>query len=159
MGYANVLVARDGRYVTITMNRPERRNALSLDHMRDLLGAFRETAATDALGITLAGAGPAGPALPRREAGCVPARYRERCRHMPGHGMSVGEGSAARAILCGPERPRRAGRLEIALQRARRAGRLAIALDLPGRACREGCREIARSPASPVRRRLSARSG
>src|SRR5579875_3343959 len=58
MGYANVLVARDGRYVTITMNRPERRNALSLDHMRDLLGAFRETAATDALGITLAGAGP-----------------------------------------------------------------------------------------------------
>jgi enoyl-CoA hydratase/carnithine racemase len=58
MGYENVLVAREGRYVTITMNRPGRRNALSLDHMRDLLGAFRETAATDALGITLAGAGP-----------------------------------------------------------------------------------------------------
>jgi enoyl-CoA hydratase/carnithine racemase len=58
MGYENVLVARDGRYVTITMNRPKRRNALSLDHMRELLAAFRETAATDALGITLAGNGP-----------------------------------------------------------------------------------------------------
>jgi enoyl-CoA hydratase/carnithine racemase len=33
------------------MNRPQRRNALSVDHLSDLLAAFRETAATDASGI------------------------------------------------------------------------------------------------------------
>ena len=31
MGLEMVLVERDGPYVTITMNRPERRNALSLE--------------------------------------------------------------------------------------------------------------------------------
>ena len=40
------------------MNRPQRRNALSLEHMRELIAAFRELAGSDALGIVLAGNGP-----------------------------------------------------------------------------------------------------
>ncbi|HEY9388667.1 MAG TPA: enoyl-CoA hydratase-related protein [Mycobacteriales bacterium] len=58
MGYDNVLVERDGPFTTITMNRPERRNALSLAHIEDLLAAFKEVGATDARGVVLAGAGP-----------------------------------------------------------------------------------------------------
>ena len=46
-----------GRYVTIRMNLPETRNALSEPHLLELIQAF-ETAATDAAGIILAGAGP-----------------------------------------------------------------------------------------------------
>ena len=58
MVYEHVLVERDGPFVTLTMNRPERRNALSLAHMRELLAAFREAEATDARGIVLAANGP-----------------------------------------------------------------------------------------------------
>jgi enoyl-CoA hydratase/carnithine racemase len=54
-----VLVRRDGAVVTITMNRPQRRNALSLDHLRALLVAFGEAGESDATGIVLAGSGPA----------------------------------------------------------------------------------------------------
>lgn len=54
-----VLVVRDGDVVTITMNRPERRNALSLEHLQALLAAFREAGASDATGVVLAGNGPA----------------------------------------------------------------------------------------------------
>lgn len=58
MAYEHVLVERDGPNTTITMNRPARRNALSLDHMRELIAAFREVAETDARGVVLAGNGP-----------------------------------------------------------------------------------------------------
>ncbi|MGH3322174.1 MAG: enoyl-CoA hydratase-related protein [Streptosporangiaceae bacterium] len=58
MAYEHVLVDREGSYTTITMNRPKRRNALSLGHMRELRAAFREVAETDALGVVLAGSGP-----------------------------------------------------------------------------------------------------
>jgi enoyl-CoA hydratase/carnithine racemase len=58
MTYAHVQVVRDGDHVTITMDRPERRNALSLDHLRELIAAFREAGESDALGIVLAGNGP-----------------------------------------------------------------------------------------------------
>ncbi len=58
MAYEHVLVERSGSYVTITMNRPKRRNALSFDHMRELIAALREVAGTDALGVVLAGSGP-----------------------------------------------------------------------------------------------------
>ena len=34
MGFEHVLVERSGEFATITMNRPQRRNALSLQHMR-----------------------------------------------------------------------------------------------------------------------------
>ena len=58
MSTDEVLVTTDGPYATITMNRPERRNALSLSHMRALIAAFREVGETDATGIVLAGNGP-----------------------------------------------------------------------------------------------------
>lgn len=58
MEYSNVLVEPVGDYVTITMNRPERRNALSLEHLRELVAAFSEVGESDALGVVLAGAGP-----------------------------------------------------------------------------------------------------
>jgi enoyl-CoA hydratase/carnithine racemase len=54
----NVLLTRDGDFAIITMTRPERRNALSRDHIRDLRAAFEEVASGDAAGIVLAGAGP-----------------------------------------------------------------------------------------------------
>lgn len=54
-----VLVERDGEVVTITMNRPSRRNALSLEHLAALLQAFEEAGRSDARGIVLAGNGPA----------------------------------------------------------------------------------------------------
>jgi enoyl-CoA hydratase/carnithine racemase len=58
MAYDHLLVDRDGPVVTITMNRPERRNALSLDHLSELLDAFRCAGRSDASGIVLAATGP-----------------------------------------------------------------------------------------------------
>ena len=51
------LVYQDG-YATITMNNPQRRNALSLKHMLELTSAFREVGESDARGVILAGNGP-----------------------------------------------------------------------------------------------------
>ncbi|NYG53933.1 enoyl-CoA hydratase-related protein [Nocardioides perillae] len=51
-------VTREGDVTTITMARPERRNALSREHLEQLLAAFRDVARTDAAGIVLAGDGP-----------------------------------------------------------------------------------------------------
>jgi enoyl-CoA hydratase/carnithine racemase len=56
--YRNLLVDRDGDTVRITMNRPERRNALSADHLAELLAAFRAAGAGDATGIVLGARGP-----------------------------------------------------------------------------------------------------
>ncbi|HMA47049.1 MAG TPA: enoyl-CoA hydratase-related protein [Frankiaceae bacterium] len=58
MAYEHVLLDREGPYVTVTMNRPARRNALSLEHLRELIAALRQVAGTDALGVVLAGNGP-----------------------------------------------------------------------------------------------------
>ena len=58
MGYEHILVERSGDFATITMNRPQRRNALSLDHMRELIQAFSEVGESDARGVVLAGNGP-----------------------------------------------------------------------------------------------------
>ena len=58
MGFEYILVERSGDFATITMNRPQRRNALSLDHMRELIQAFSEVGESSALGIVLAGNGP-----------------------------------------------------------------------------------------------------
>jgi enoyl-CoA hydratase/carnithine racemase len=58
MEFQDILMQRSGDYATITMNRPERRNALSLRHMRELIAAFTEVGNGDALGIVLAGNGP-----------------------------------------------------------------------------------------------------
>jgi len=56
--YHHVLVERDGSRVTVTMNRPQRRNALSLEHLQELLAAFRAIGESDATGVVLAGNGP-----------------------------------------------------------------------------------------------------
>ncbi len=58
MAYDHILVERDDGFITITMNRPQRRNALSLRHMDELTQAFREAGESDAVGVILAGAGP-----------------------------------------------------------------------------------------------------
>lgn len=58
MTYEHVLVERDGPFTTITMNRPDRRNALSSTHMLELIDAFRAAGDSDARGIVLAGNGP-----------------------------------------------------------------------------------------------------
>jgi enoyl-CoA hydratase/carnithine racemase len=55
---ALVRVEREGDFGRVTMDVPERRNALSLEHMRQLLAAVHEVAATDARGLLLAGNGP-----------------------------------------------------------------------------------------------------
>lgn len=58
MEFEHILVQRSGDFATITMNRPQRRNALSLEHMRELITAFSEVGGSDALGIVLAAHGP-----------------------------------------------------------------------------------------------------
>jgi enoyl-CoA hydratase/carnithine racemase len=58
MGFEHILVERSGEYATVTMNRPQRRNALSQAHMRELISAFASIGESDALGIVLAGNGP-----------------------------------------------------------------------------------------------------
>src|SRR3954466_1877739 len=55
---ALVCVEREGEFARVTMDVPERRNALSLEHMRQLLAAVREVAAGDARGLLLAAEGP-----------------------------------------------------------------------------------------------------
>ncbi len=53
-----VLTERDGPILTVTLNRPERRNALSLDLMRELSAALKDAASTpDVRSIVLAAAG------------------------------------------------------------------------------------------------------
>jgi enoyl-CoA hydratase/carnithine racemase len=56
--FEHILVERSGDFTTITMNRPQRRNALSAAHMRELIAAFAGVGASDSLGIVLAGNGP-----------------------------------------------------------------------------------------------------
>jgi enoyl-CoA hydratase/carnithine racemase len=58
--FRNLLVARDGPAATITLNRPEKRNALSLELMDELIAAFGALASErDARVIVVEGAGPA----------------------------------------------------------------------------------------------------
>ena len=51
-------VERDGDTVRITMTRPQRRNALSADHLVELRDAFADAGRTDATGIVLGAEGP-----------------------------------------------------------------------------------------------------
>jgi enoyl-CoA hydratase/carnithine racemase len=60
MAYADILVERDGAIATIAMNRPERRNALSLNMMRELDDALAAIGQdTTARAVVLRGEGPA----------------------------------------------------------------------------------------------------
>ena len=54
---STVEVVQDGPFTWVWMNRPERRNALSLEHLQDLLAAFREIGESDARGVVLGGRG------------------------------------------------------------------------------------------------------
>jgi len=56
--YRYLTIKRDADIVRITMNRPDRRNALSFEHLIELGHAFTEVGDTDAMGIVLAGNGP-----------------------------------------------------------------------------------------------------
>ncbi len=53
-----ITVERSGPVATVTMNLPDRRNALGLLHLQELRDAFGALATSDATGIVLAGAGP-----------------------------------------------------------------------------------------------------
>ena len=60
MPTAHVLVERDGDLGVVTMNRPERRNALSEPHMRELVGTVEQLGAdADVRAIVIAANGPA----------------------------------------------------------------------------------------------------
>ncbi|WP_028937301.1 enoyl-CoA hydratase-related protein [Pseudonocardia spinosispora] len=55
--YEHLLVKQDGDTVRITMNRPQRRNSLSSDHLAELHDAFEVAGRSEATGIVLAGEG------------------------------------------------------------------------------------------------------
>lgn len=57
-GFEHLDVSRDGATITVTMNRPAKRNALSTPHLSELLRAFEEAGQTDATGLVLAARGP-----------------------------------------------------------------------------------------------------
>ncbi len=58
--FRNLLVRRDGPAATITLNRPEKRNALSLELMEELIAALEAVSADrDVRAIVIEGAGPA----------------------------------------------------------------------------------------------------
>lgn len=58
MTFEHLLVTSDGDFATITLDRPEKRNALALDVMVELTAAFDEVGKSDALGVILAANGP-----------------------------------------------------------------------------------------------------
>lgn len=59
MSYRTILVADCGRVRTITLNRPERRNALTPEMQMELIAAMGETAATGCRVLVFTGAGEA----------------------------------------------------------------------------------------------------
>ena len=58
MAHEQLLVKPEGPITTITLNRPDKRNALSLIMMDELTAAFAEVGRSDALGVVLAANGP-----------------------------------------------------------------------------------------------------
>ena len=59
MGYRYIEVAVDGRVARLTLNKPERRNALSAEMLAEIGAALTEVASTSATGLILAANGPA----------------------------------------------------------------------------------------------------
>src|ERR1700719_671051 len=59
MNYKTVQLAFDSGVATITLNRPDKRNAISFELIDDLLHAFDEVEASDAIVLILTGAGKA----------------------------------------------------------------------------------------------------
>ncbi|HEY7626786.1 MAG TPA: enoyl-CoA hydratase-related protein [Ilumatobacteraceae bacterium] len=58
MTYHSVIVDCDGPFATVTLNRPEKRNALALDVMLEVTDAFRAVGTSNAIGAILAANGP-----------------------------------------------------------------------------------------------------
>jgi enoyl-CoA hydratase/carnithine racemase len=58
MGYDHLLVKHEGDIATVTLNRPEKRNALSLELMLELTAALEGIGAGAAKGVVLAANGP-----------------------------------------------------------------------------------------------------
>lgn len=58
MNYQHITLEEADGFTTITMRRPQRRNSLSEDHLRELLSGFENVAESDARGIVLAAEGP-----------------------------------------------------------------------------------------------------
>ena len=59
MSYSTILVAEHNGVRTITLNRPERRNAMTPEMQAELIAAMEEAAASDCRAVVLAGAGAA----------------------------------------------------------------------------------------------------
>ncbi|HET6933473.1 MAG TPA: enoyl-CoA hydratase-related protein, partial [Candidatus Angelobacter sp.] len=59
MAYKSVLYSESGSIATITLNRPDKRNAISYELIDDVIAALRQAAASDALVVILTGAGSA----------------------------------------------------------------------------------------------------
>jgi enoyl-CoA hydratase/carnithine racemase len=58
--YRNLLVTADGPAARIVLNRPDKRNALSLELMEEMIAALREVSTLDAIRVVvIEGAGPA----------------------------------------------------------------------------------------------------
>jgi enoyl-CoA hydratase/carnithine racemase len=55
----NLLVSEEGSMTRIVLNRPEKRNALSLELMEELIGALRDASRQGSRAIVIEGAGPA----------------------------------------------------------------------------------------------------
>lgn len=58
MAFEHLLVDNNGPITTITLNRPDKRNALALEMMHELTAAFTAVGESDALGVILAANGP-----------------------------------------------------------------------------------------------------
>jgi enoyl-CoA hydratase/carnithine racemase len=56
--YRHIALGREEDIAVLTMRRPTQRNALSEDHLTELLDAFRTVGASDARGLILAAEGP-----------------------------------------------------------------------------------------------------
>jgi methylglutaconyl-CoA hydratase len=59
MHYETIQLAHESCVATITLNRPEKRNAISFELIDDLLGALKEVETSDALVLIVTGAGKA----------------------------------------------------------------------------------------------------
>ena len=58
MDYENILLDIDSEFARLTLNRPEKRNALSLDHMQEITHALRVVGESEAIGLIIDANGP-----------------------------------------------------------------------------------------------------
>lgn len=58
MGYRHIRLEREDAFAVVTMARPEKRNALSEEHLRELLDAVSHVGRSDARGVIVAAEGP-----------------------------------------------------------------------------------------------------